>query len=107
MTFESKLTRMESEVAGEELDRIARERDEARERAWLFLKERDAARAELELLRSMERASLVVKDAEERGARWALEEAGHGLFNQTREERARSICDAARASEAAKLKGTP
>lgn len=47
-----------------------------------------------------------LKCAEERGARWALEEAGHGLFNQTRDDRARDICNAARKFEA-KLGKTP
>lgn len=141
MSLENKIIRMESEAVSRDLDRVARERDEAREKLSLFMRERDEARAEVKLLKnhySMEVAAslraelaaakaeiealkyprsylppgedrsealtaLAISQAEERGARWALEEAGHGLFNTTREEHARNICDAARKFEAEKL----
>jgi hypothetical protein len=91
--------------------KVVEERDEARA-------ELATAKAEIEALkyprsylppgeeRTEALLAITISQAEERGARWALEEAGHGLFNQTRDDRARDICDAARKFEA-KLGKTP
>ena len=43
--------------------------------------------------------ALKILEAEERGARWALERHGHGLADMTREQYAREICEAARRSK--------
>ncbi len=40
-------------------------------------------------------ASLIA-ESEERGAKWALEQHGHGLFSITREQYAKNICEANR-----------
>jgi hypothetical protein len=38
----------------------------------------------------------LIAQAEERGAKWALEEHGHGLTSMTREEYAKHICESSR-----------
>lgn len=43
--------------------------------------------------------ALKILEAEERGARWALERHGHGLADMSREQYAREICEAARRSK--------
>lgn len=94
--------------------RAWRERDEAQSnaRAWAderdaMRRERDEARAEVERLRSTswpaERRDIAIREAEERGARWAL--AKYDVHAKARDVASARSTDAARICEAARKAG--